>query len=208
MRTDFYVYEHLKNTDGSVFYVGKGFGNRCKRTTNRNKYWHNIVNKHGFKVNFVASNLDEEFALLVEIERIDQLRRLGVKLCNLTNGGEGVSGLKFSVDSLKKLSKSHLGIRPTEETLKKLSALRKGVAKTEDHKKKIAFANKGKKRTKEQIVKMIERLSKKVLCVETGDIFLNANEAAKKTGAPKSGIGKVCRGERKTAGKFTWRFFK
>lgn len=202
----FYVYLHKKQSNGSIFYVGKGFGNRCNKTTNRNQYWHNIVKKHGFTVDFIATGLDEELALLVEQEKIDQLRRLGYKLCNLTDGGDGVSGLKFSSESLKKLSESHKGIRLSQETRDKLSKIRTGIPKTEEQKRKISLANKGKKKTPHQVKSMIERLSKNVICVETGEIFLNAYEAAKKMNISRTGIGRVCRGERKTAGKYTWRF--
>jgi len=204
----FYVYLHRKQSDGSIFYVGKGFGDRCKRTNNRNKYWHNIVKKHGFTVDFVATELDEELALLAEQEKIDQLRRLGYKLCNLTNGGDGVSGLKFSPESLKKLSESHKGIRLSQETRDKLSKARTGIRRTEEQKRKISLANKGRKRTPQQIKEMIERVSKKVICVETNETFPSAHEAAKKMNISRSGIARVCRGERKTAGKLTWRFVK
>ena len=46
----FYTYIHTKNTTGEVFYVGKGKQDRFICTHNRNKFWHNIVNKHGYKV--------------------------------------------------------------------------------------------------------------------------------------------------------------
>jgi hypothetical protein len=88
----FYVYEHIRNDTNAIFYVGKGKNNRAYAKRDRNEYWHNIVNKVGFTVRFVAKDLDEELAYFVEEERIDQLKRLGIKLTNLTLGGEGASG--------------------------------------------------------------------------------------------------------------------
>ena len=88
----FYVYEHIRNDTNVIFYVGKGKKERAYRVNNRNKYWKNIVNKTGYTVRFVAKDLDEELAYLCEEERIDQLKRLGIKLTNLTLGGEGASG--------------------------------------------------------------------------------------------------------------------
>lgn len=88
----FYVYEHIRNDTNAIFYVGKGKANRAYAKRDRNEYWKNIVNKTEYTVRFVAKDLDEELAYLVEEERIDQLKRLGIKLTNLTLGGEGASG--------------------------------------------------------------------------------------------------------------------
>ena len=86
----FYVYEHIRNDTNAIFYVGKGKKERAYRVNNRNEYWKNIVNKTGYTVRFVAKGLDEELAYLVEEERIDQLKRLGIKLTNINAGGAGV----------------------------------------------------------------------------------------------------------------------
>jgi hypothetical protein len=90
----YYVYEHLRNDTNEVFYVGKGKEYRANSTKNRNVYWKNVVKKaNGFTVRFVAENIDdEELAYFCEEERIDQLKRRGVILTNLTIGGEGASG--------------------------------------------------------------------------------------------------------------------
>ena len=87
----FYVYEHIRNDTNSIFYVGKGKANRAYTARNRNDHWHNVVNKaQGFTVKFVVKDVDEELAYLAEEERIDQLKRLGIKLANINVGGSGV----------------------------------------------------------------------------------------------------------------------
>ena len=48
--------------------------------------------------------------------------------------------------------------------------------------------------------------SKSVLCVETGDTFLSINEAERVLGISRILISKVCRGIRKSAGGFTFKF--
>jgi len=104
----FYVYEHTRLDTGAIFYVGKGSNARCNETHNRNRYWNNIVKKsNGFSIRKVAEGISEELAFLVEMERIDQLKRIGVKLANLTDGGEG-------------------GSNPSEETRRKMSEARSG----------------------------------------------------------------------------------
>ena len=57
----------------------------------------------------------------------------------------------------------------------------------------------------------IERVyhNKKILCVETGEVFNNQSSAAKAVGLKSSaGISKCCLGERKTAGGYHWQFIE
>jgi hypothetical protein len=82
-----YVYIHRRKTDGKVFYVGKGTGNRFRYKKNRNKYWHNVVNKHGYRWEIVRSNLTEEEAYKIEEETIRKYTRDKAPLVNLTSGG-------------------------------------------------------------------------------------------------------------------------
>jgi hypothetical protein len=104
----FYVYEHIRNDTGEVFYVGKGSGDRIWIESNRNPYWKNIAKKCGKVIKRkLIKNIDEEFAFLIECERIDQLLRLGYNLANLTSGGEGASNP--SQETRKKMSESHSG---------------------------------------------------------------------------------------------------
>lgn len=97
-----YIYEHCRQDTGAVFYVGKGKGSRANRVSGRNNYWRNVVAKAGgFSTRLIVSDVDEELAFLAEVERIDQYQRIGVRLCNLTTGGEGASG-RFISDSFRK----------------------------------------------------------------------------------------------------------
>lgn len=47
---------------------------------------------------------------------------------------------------------------------------------------------------------------KKVLCVETGEIFDSIHEAERKTGIYSQNISAVCNGKFKSAGGFHWKF--
>jgi hypothetical protein len=76
----------------------------------RNAYWNNIVRKAGgFTVREVCRHEDEELVFLAEQERIDQLKRLGVKLSNMTDGGEGPSGYRHTEETKQLLSITNKG---------------------------------------------------------------------------------------------------
>lgn len=51
------------------------------------------------------------------------------------------------------------------------------------------------------------RTIQKVQCVETKQIFENATEAEKATGVSRCNILRVCKGQRKTAGKLHWQYY-
>lgn len=146
----FYVYEHLTVDSGSVFYVGKGTGKRAYIANHyhRNQHWLRHVAKHGgFSVRIVASSVSEEFAFLVEIERIDQLRRQGVRLCNQTDGGDGAAGWIKSESWRQKVGAKHKGKVLSAETRAKISASVKssGFVYTDEMRRRISDAKKGNK---------------------------------------------------------------
>lgn len=49
---------------------------------------------------------------------------------------------------------------------------------------------------------------KRVLCIDTGEVFDNAKEASEKTGANPSAIIRCCNGNCKKAGKLGWRYYE
>ena len=53
-----------------------------------------------------------------------------------------------------------------------------------------------------------ERISKKVICVETGEIFNSMREAGRKMGINPVSIGHVLAGRNKTAGGLRWQILK
>ena len=148
----FYVYEHIRNDTKEVFYVGKGKGNRSsnKSIHHRSKYWQRIVSKaNGFSIRYVAVDIEEELAFFVEIERISQLKENGVSLCNLTDGGEGTSGLVFTEEHKNKIGDAHRGKTMSEEARAKISASLKvsGFKHTPEMLEKMSKTHIGKKRS-------------------------------------------------------------
>lgn len=51
-----------------------------------------------------------------------------------------------------------------------------------------------------------EKISKKVICVETNKVYPSTMEAYRQTGVYNSNIVNCCNGKLKTAGKFHWRY--
>lgn len=102
MNNEFYVYLHRRKTDNKVFYVGKGKGKRAYRPYGRNRRWTSTAKKHGFCVEIVFDNLTESEAFELEIETIKEMRYIFQEtLCNMTDGGEGGSGFKWTEEMLK-----------------------------------------------------------------------------------------------------------
>lgn len=108
-----YVYIHKRADTGEVFYVGKGslrkrnkkpVFERAFTTYSRNRYWKNIVAKHGLTVEVVASCLDDDTAQKIEKELIAQYGRK--RLANLTDGGDGSAGIIPSESTRRKLSEN------------------------------------------------------------------------------------------------------
>lgn len=95
----FYVYLHRRKSDGLVFYVGKGKGKRAwvlSDIDRKNDHWTKTKNKHGIYVEIVKSGMTEVCAFTLKRILIHQLRKAGMPLTNMTNGGEGVSGFVSS----------------------------------------------------------------------------------------------------------------
>lgn len=94
------------------FYIGKGKINRYKSYKNRNNYFINIINKlKKLKLKPIIiklyENLNENESIKLEIKLIKIIGRKDINqgsLINMTDGGDGVSGLIFSEESKQKLS--------------------------------------------------------------------------------------------------------
>lgn len=99
----FCTYAHTKQ-DGTIFYIGKGVEKRAYDTKSRNKHWQNIVAKHGFKTVILANWKTEQEAFDHEKVLIACFRDMGYKLANLTDGGEGCVGHKWTAEQLAKRS--------------------------------------------------------------------------------------------------------
>jgi hypothetical protein len=232
----YYVYEHRRNDTGAVFYVGKGRARRDAARNNRSAHWNSIVNKAGgYQICRIATDIDEELSHLVEVEAIDKYRRIGLRLANKTDGGEGSTGAKLSEQTRRRMSESRRGAnnpnfgKARPESVKKvISEKRKGRVAGKDHprfgmtvsdemRKRISEKLKGSRLTPEQAAKHSEALRryhdtagrrKPVLCVTTGEWFPTASAAADKLKLIRQSIRDVCKGKLKQTGGYVFEWSK
>jgi hypothetical protein len=100
----FYVYIHYRLSDGVPFYVGKGCSQRDTVVWGRNSWWKRIVEKHGYYSERIEYFENEVDAFNKEKEIIFELRKQGISLCNLTDGGEGATGTSHSQTTKEAIS--------------------------------------------------------------------------------------------------------
>lgn len=103
-------------------------------------YFYNAIFKYGwdnFEHTILADNLSKEEACIIEKQLISQYKLAGLSY-NITDGGEGVSGLQHSISTRKKLSTIRKGIQFSEETLKKMSKSHVGKKLTSEAISKIS----------------------------------------------------------------------
>lgn len=132
----FYVYIHTWENTNYV-YIGKGKGLRLN-SNNRNFFWKNIVAKYGEpKREIIKNSMSEKDAFLFEIETISKYKKY-MTVVNMTNGGEGVSGLKHSEESRKKIKLSLHNRCCKQETREKLRILSTNRVVTQDTRDKIS----------------------------------------------------------------------
>ena len=142
----------------------------------------------------VADSLEEDLSFLVEIERIDQLKRMGLKLTNKTNGGEGPSGHRHTEEAKRKIAEAQMGEKHwtvnhvyTEEHKAKLRIARSKFVYTDEVRAKLSEAGKRRVYTDETKAKMSKsKQGRKHHMANTiafdGKIFGTAKELAEYTG--------------------------
>jgi hypothetical protein len=160
---DYYTYAYLRE-DLSPYYVGKG---RTYRASSTNRCFKPPCID---RIVLLRENMSEKQAFAHEREMIKMWGRKDLgngMLRNLTDGGEGMSGHKFSDEHKARIGLARKGRKHTEESKAKMSLSNKGRKKSEEHKAKMSL--KGKNISDETRAKM--SLASK------GRIFSNEHKA-------------------------------
>lgn len=230
----YYTYLNSRASDGKVFYIGKGKDRRAWAMNKRSKQWSRVVAKHGLLINIAARWETEEEAFSHERLLIQTFRDMGLELANHTDGGDGTSGWRHAPETIAKIKASNKGKRRSPESVANAKATRKASMQswlqeywTPERRKAASDAvagerhpNFGKKRPPELCAKLSVAhkgrtngaTSKPVVCVDTGETFPSAAEAARKLLVERGAasvnscyIAAAARGQFKTAYGLQWR---
>lgn len=192
MKNNYYVYIHRRKDNNNIFYVGKGKGQRAFDFRRRSDWWLKIVDKaKGFVVEIVSSGISEQEAFDLEHKLIMKYGRIKFEkdgiLCNLTNGYDGLSGMKHS--------------ESTKELMRRKALGRNSIS--DEGRKRIALSNKNRDKNIEGIKKgALKRLgennvkSKIILNIESGVFHYTLTEASKTYGININTLSDHLRGAR------------
>lgn len=209
--TFFYIYRITNTVNGKTYIGQKSY----KNSFENDNYWGSgkliklAIKKYGienFKKEVLYSRvLSRKTADSMEIYAISKERKLGHSEYNIANGGTGwEGGMPLSIRTqISKTLKEH-GIPETcKDNLRALAKARIGTHRSDETKLKIRQSLLGKEFSdirKDNISK--GKSTGKVICLETGKVYNSA-------GATKiSGVMKVIKGERHTAGGYHWAWYK
>ena len=146
----YYVYAYLRSKNSergpkySPYYIGKGCG---QRAFGKKRAIAAPVDK-SFIV-FLEEGLTETEAFVLERYAIGLYGRIdkgtGV-LWNMTDGGEGCSGLIMPQETRAKIARALTGRKRPPEVIEKMAKGRTGILHTEETKRKMSESRRGKKK--------------------------------------------------------------
>jgi len=186
-------------------------------------YIHRSMRKYG-STNFQFEVIDESTN---NIDELNDLEEFYISFYdtfkghgyNLTSGGDSFVmseetkeklkqvhlGKKLTDEHRQKLSESQIGRKHSKETRQRMVESRKNIILSEDSKRKIWEANLGKtgfqSGSSKKIIQIDKNTGMEIACwfsTRCAAIFIGKNLT--------SGISKVCKNQRKTAGGFIWRY--
>lgn len=206
-----YVYRHIRNDTGEIFYVGKGSHKSNKRPTferakaeHKNPHWMRIVKNHGFNFEIMVTCNTDLIAQKKEKEFIKLYGRrdLGLgSLVNFTDGGDGHAGIIVSEDLRKK--RSIISSRPRSQAF--IDAVRRarknggngGVVKLGDKLPESWVINlaRAKLGSKNPMFGKVTKIARKVID-KNGVQYPSATVAAKSIGIPMKSLYNQLSGHR------------
>lgn len=168
MANDFYIYVGTHPKTQEPCYVGKGRKYRIRKHDrllrlgiHANAHLQNIYSKYGpIPWSKVLEGLTEAEAFEAEIALISHFGRANSGtglLCNLTDGGDGVSGHRHDETARAKmrgpksdahraaLRAANLGKKHPADIRMKISKAHKGIARSQEHRENLSKALKGKR---------------------------------------------------------------
>jgi hypothetical protein len=150
----------------------------CLHSAYRNKLHTEVVETHG-KENIIIEMIEcrsEQEAFMREKIVISALRAAGIKLCNLTNGGEGSSGFPCP-DSVREFRRARMfgntntkGTKRSADAVEKTRLAHLGRKRPDGTVNKLRLAGIGRVKSSEERLKLSKSASKKHVCSICGYI--------------------------------------
>lgn len=207
------IYSFKNKTNGKI-YVGRtstSFKQRTQEHLRRSTtYFGKALKKYGidnFDYQIIDTADTQEELNEKEIYWISKLNSLIPNGYNLCKGGRTSFGYHHTEETKKKISVTKLingnmkGEKNHYYNKKHSDEIRQKMKEAwvnEERHAKLREQNKNLDRTYQQ---------KKVINVDTGEVFDSIKEAAMKYHLKETHISRVCRGKRKRTGGFRWKYF-
>lgn len=187
-RQDFYVYCLFRDGTGEPFYIGKGQGSRwCHhewqaRSGTRTHKAAIIRGMHARGIKVIKAKLHERLTEAVahayEIALIKAIGRgIDGPLVNLTDGGEGATGARHTLEIRAVIAAASTGRQKSLEERAKISAGRSGWKHSAEERAKMSAAQRGRIHSPETRAKMSDASRGKPKSAET-----RANMSAAQSG--------------------------
>jgi group I intron endonuclease len=218
-----YIYALLDPRNNEVRYVGKTIQkvnyryarhilDSSKLRTHKDYWIQSLLRENLKPVFIILEEVEGDRWAEREIHWIRFYRSLSNKLTNHSDGGEG-AGTNQSAELRERKRQAMLGRIVSDETRKKLSEKSKGRKASLETLEKMRNANLGKKvssETKSKMRSAAEKNRKPILQYSLDGDFIREWESIKEygrtTGRSTKAISPCCRGLRKTANGYIWRF--
>jgi group I intron endonuclease len=164
-----------------------------KNKTKHHKCWNKAISNNKQPEILILEEANNNNINELEKWYIAYFKSIGVKLTNMTNGGDGLQGHIFSSEHKTKISKANKGKKckwtleginnikmanskpRSEEFKEKIREIRLGSKWSDNTKKKISESNKGKhnENNRKRCIKQIDKKTGEII-----NIFKSINEAA------------------------------
>ena len=172
------VYRHINKLTGEVFYIGIGKDEkRPYSKSGRNIFWKRVVQKYGYLVEIINRNLLLSEAQEIEKKLIAEYGRRNLRmgrLCNLTDGGEGVSN-------------------PNKKTRLRMREAKLGRRLSQSHKEKVrqhligrVVSEKTRQKIRESVLGGKHPMARKLIDTKTGIVYDTVKEAAESFGIKRT----------------------
>jgi hypothetical protein len=182
LKKTYWIY--IINKDGEPWYVGKakGFRRVCQHYSSPSERHYRKINEainQGSTVRsvIVFTTNSEEEVFDYEINKISELRKAGIALLNICNGGEG-KGRVITTEHREKLAAALRGRKRPPEVVAKMSESAKGKKWTDQQRAKQSLAHR-KPWTPERREKAMQRIGGKPPYQMTDEIRAKISSALK-----------------------------